>query len=175
MKKILFVLIFQNLTVLLFSQNTDKFNLEIAKEIGICFDSLVPIDGDEEYYYPLCSDSNVRVFYLKPNYYVVYNQAPGWCGSAGCSVELYKKENHQYISIPASIYIGHIDINQEINDYIIYSDVYKKSLCWTYYKVKMKVKDDLFYFDKIIEYDHKIHHEDHDKDCRFNDSLILLR
>ncbi|MBC8299128.1 MAG: hypothetical protein H8E55_25500, partial [Pelagibacterales bacterium] len=51
MKKLLyFLLLFPIIT---YSQNRDVFNLDIARELGVCFDELTPIEDDPEYYYPL--------------------------------------------------------------------------------------------------------------------------
>ena len=75
MKKLIyFVLLFPLIT---YSQNRDIYNLDIARELGFCYDKLTPIEGDPEYNYPLCSDSAVRVFFLEPDYYCVYNEAIG--------------------------------------------------------------------------------------------------
>ena len=104
------------------SQNSDKYNLDIARELGECYDKVV-VDKETEISYPLCSDSTVRVFFLEPNYYAVYNESLGWCGSAGCSVFFYKRENNKYVEIPSSVLIGAIDITQDINDYIVFTDI----------------------------------------------------
>jgi len=176
MKKLLyFLLLFPIIT---YSQNRDMFNLDIARELGECYDKLTPIEGDPEYFYPLCSDSTVRVFFLEPNYYCVYNESPGWCGSGGCAIDFYKKENNKYIKIPGNVWIGNIDIHQEIRDYVIFSDTYKKSWCWSSYTAKIKVKNDKSYFDRIIDYEHLIfdmYKDFHEKKCNFSDSLWLLK
>ena len=157
------------------TQNRDKFNLDIARELGICYDELTPIEDDPEYHYPLCSDSTVRVFFLEPNYYLSYIASGGWCGSAGCAVDFYKKENNQYIQIPASVWIGNIDIHQEVKDYVVYNYTYKRSFCWSSYSAKIKVKNDKVYFDEIIEYKHLVNHKDsHEAECEYSDSLWLL-
>ena len=176
MKKLLLILLC--LPFFGFPQSIDTYNLDIAKELGICYDTLTPISGDEEYFYPLCSDSTVRVFFLEPNYYVSYNESPGWCGSGGCSVNFYKKYKNKFIRIPSSTILGNVDINQDVNDYVVYSDVLKRDHCWTFYTVKIKVKNDIVYYDEIIKYEHKIHHDDtkyHSENCESFDSSFLLR
>ena len=173
MKNFLIILFF--FPLFSFSQSIDKYNLVIAKKLGVCYDTLTPITGDEKYFYPLCSDSTVRVFILKPNYYLVYNESPGWCGSGGCSLEFYKKENNKFIEIPSSTLLGNVDINQDINDYVVYSDVLKRDNCWTYYTVKTKIKNDIVYYDEIIKYEHKIHDDhNHSENCESFDSSFLL-
>jgi len=73
MKKTLIILIC--LPFIVFSQKIDKFNLDIARELGYCYDKLTPVSDDVDRHSPLCSDSSVRVFFLEPDYYCVYNQA----------------------------------------------------------------------------------------------------
>ena len=176
MKKSLLILLF--IPFIGFSQNSDKFNFDIAKELGVCYDELTPIEDDPEYFHPLCSDSTVRVFFLEPNYYCVYNESPGWCGSGGCAIDFYKKENNKFINIPSIVWIGNIDINQEVRDYVIFSDTYKKSWCWSSYTAKIKVKNDQVYFEEIMDYEHVIfdmYKDLHEEECRYSDSLWLLR
>ncbi len=156
------------------SQNSDKYNLDIARELGYCYDKAVPIT-ETELFYPLCSDSTVRVFFLEPNYYIVYNESPGWCGSGGCSVDFYKRENNKYINIPSSTLLGSVDITQEINDHVVFSDVLKRDLCWTDYTVKIKVKNDTVYFDEVVKYDHRINDKRHSINCESNNPLFLLK
>lgn len=157
------------------SQNSDKYNLDIARELGECYDKIVYFDETEnEISYPLCSDSTVRVFFLEPNYYVLYNESAGWCGSAGCSVHFYKKENNKYTEIPSSVLIGAVDITQDINDYVLFSDVIKRTYCWTFYTVKIKVKNDIVYFDEVVEYEHRIDDKEHSRNCEsYNFSFLL--
>ena len=156
------------------SQNSDKYNLDIARELGYCYDKPVLVP-ETEYFYPLCSDSTVRVFFLEPNYYVVYNESLGWCGSGGCSVDFYKRENNKYINIPSSTLLGSVDINQDINDYVVFSDVVKRDLCWTNYTVKIKVKNDIVYFDEVVKYEHIIHDKRHSRSCESNNLSFLLK
>ena len=175
------------LGVILFSCNSDKnteevkdlYNLDIARELGKCYDELTPIENDPEYNYPLCSDSTVRVFFLEPNYYCVYNESSGWCGSGGCALSFYKKENNQYIQIPALVWQGDIDIHQEVKDYVVYSYTYKRSCCWSSYSANIKVKNDKVYFDEIIEYNHNVindvlNKESHSDTCEYQDSSWVL-
>ena len=154
MKKLLyFLLLFPIIT---YSQNRDVFNLDIARELGVCFDELTPIEDDPEYYYPLCSDSGVRVFYLEPNYYCVYTDAIGYCGSCGCQMDLYRKDNDIYKDIGSIFCIG-VDINQPLNDYIIIYDLHKTSYCWTSYSGKYNMKNDWLNLLEVVDYDHKFH------------------
>ena len=96
----------------------DPYNLDIARELEICFDEKVPIPDDPKYFYPLCSDSNVRVFFLEPNYYAVYSQSLGWCGSCGCHIDLFKKEEDKYTQVSGWACCG-VDIKQPVEDYFI--------------------------------------------------------
>ena len=154
------------------SQNIDKYNLDIARELGECYDKVV-VDKETEISYPLCSDSTVRVFFLEPNYYAVYNESLGWCGSAGCSVSFYKRENNKYVEIPSSVLIGAIDITQDINNYIVFSDLVKRDHCWTYYTVKIKMKNDVVYFEELVKYDHQILDKEHSIYCESNTTSFL--
>jgi hypothetical protein len=173
MKKLIyFVLLFPMIT---YSQNRDIYNLDIARELGFCYDKLTPIEGDPEYNYPLCSDSAVRVFFLEPDYYCVYNDAIGWCGSCGCHMDLYKRENDKYID-KGSIWCIGVDLNQPIEDYIIIRDQIKKSHCWPYFSGKLGLINDTIQLYEIISYDHAIFRdEDHPLDCEYNDSLLILK
>ena len=150
-------------------------DLDIARELGACYDELTPIEGDPEYYYPLCSDSAVRVFFLEPDYYCVYNDAIGWCGSCGCHMDLYKRENDKYID-KGSIWCIGVDLNQPIEDYIIIRDQIKKSHCWPYFSGKLGLINDTIQLYEIISYDHAIFRdEEHPLDCEYNDSLLILK
>ena len=173
MKKLLyFLLLFPIIT---YSQNRDMFNLDIARELGACFDELTPIEDDPEYYYPLCSDSGVRVFYLEPNYYCVYTDAIGYCGSCGCQIDLYRKDNDMYKDIGSIFCIG-VDINQPLADYIIIKDQIKKMHCWPYFEGKIGLINDSLQLYEIISYTHYIiRDEEHSLDCEFNDSLWILK
>lgn len=175
MKSIILLLILLCLSFIGTTQNRDIYNLDVARELGKCYDELTPIEHDPEYNYPLCSDSTVRVFFLEPNYYCVYNESSGWCGSAGCAVDFFKKENNQYVQIPASVWIGDIDIHQEVKDYVVYSYTYKRSWCWSVYSSKIKIKNDKVYFDEITNYHHFFNDKGfHKVDCEYSDSLWLL-
>ena len=99
------------------SQNIDKYNLDIARELGECYDKVV-VDKETEISYPLCSDSTVRVFFLEPNYYAVYNESLGWCGSAGCSVSFYKREIENNSQVELKML--HFFINTGIKDNAYY-------------------------------------------------------
>ena len=156
------------------SQNSDKYNLDIARELGECYDKSVYI-LETKIAYPLCSDSTVRVFFLEPNYYVVYNESHDWCGSGGCSVSFYKREKNKYIEIPSSVLLGAVDIAQEINDYVVFSDRLIRRYCQTYYTVKIKVKNDIVCFDEVVKYDHIISAKEHSRNCESNNSSFLLK
>ena len=172
MKKLIyFVLLFPLIT---YSQNSDIYNLDIARELGECYDKLAPIEGDPEYNYPLCSDSTVRVFFLEPDYYCVYNEAIGWCGSCGCSMEIYKRDNHKYINKGQICCIG-VDIDQPLADYIIIKDQIKKLHCWPGFSGKLRLINDTIQLYEIISYNHNIiRNKEHYFDCEYNDSLWIL-
>lgn len=168
--------------IILFSCNSNKntedvkdlYNLNIARELGICYDELTPIEGDPESFYPLCSDSTVRVFFLEPNYYLSYISSGGWCGSCGCHLTLYKKEGDKYIEIDQYNCCA-IDIKQPVADYVVIKDGIKAGYCWPGWSGKFKVRNDRIYLDKIVEYNHKIMNEERHLDsCRYQDSLWLL-
>lgn len=180
MRKLLYILFI--LPVISYSQNRE-YNFDIARELGVCFDELTPIEDDPEYYYPLCSDSTVRVFFLEPNYYCVYSEAIGWCGSCGCHMDLFRKDNNKYQDIGGLYCIG-VDIDQRNSNYIIMSDLLKKKYCWPWYKAKIYVKDDKFHIKEIIFYDHNVSEfqldteldrKMHSDTCRYVDSLWILK
>ena len=107
------------------SQNIDKYNLDIARELGECYDKVV-VDKETEISYPLCSDSTVRVFFLEPNYYCVYNESPRWCGSAGCTINFYKNKidslekqilDNKPIQDSGNLFYKMLDNKLQIDDY----------------------------------------------------------
>ena len=168
--------------IILFSCNSnnnteevkDLYNLDLARELELCFDEKKPFPEDPKVFYPLCSDSTVRVFFLESNYYVTYINATGWCGSCGCHMELFKKEEDKYILVDnwACCYL---DLTQPIADYIIIKDGKKNDYCWPGYEAKIKVKYDKFYIDEIIAYNHKIVNDDEHLDsCKYQDSLWVF-
>ena len=173
MKKTLIILIC--LPFIVFSQKIDKFNLDIARELGHCYDKLTPISDDADGHSPLCSDSSVRVFFLEPDYYCVYNEARGWCGSCGCSMNIYKRDNHKYINKGQICCIG-VDINQPLADYIIIKDQIKKLHCCPGFSGKLRLINDTIRLYEIISYNHNIiRDEDHPLDCEYNDSLWIQK
>ena len=76
----------------------NSYNLDAARELGLCYDDKKLMPGGGDIYYPLCSDSSVRVFFLEPNYYVTYVDDMLSCGSCGCHMKLFKKEVSNYIN-----------------------------------------------------------------------------
>ena len=153
----------------------DLYNLNIARELEICFDKQKPFPEDPKVFYPLCSDSTVRVFFLEPNYYLSYISSGGWCGSCGCHLTLYKKERDKYIEI-GGWPCCNLDLTQPIADYIIIKDGKKNDYCWPGYEAKIKVKHDEFYIEEIISYHHKIVNDDeHSDSCEYQDSLWVFQ
>ena len=161
------------------AQNVDTYYFDIARELGHCYDTLTPIEGDPDYYYPLCSDSSVIVFFLEPNYYCVYTDAIGWCGSCGCHLDIYKLEGDEYKDLGMCFCIG-LDIQQPINNYILISDVHKTSSCWSSYIGKYNIKNDWLNLFEIVNYDHKFFGSksdlpSHMDNCMYVDSLWLFK
>ena len=78
--KIIIFIILTFISSNLSAQNIETYYFDVAQELGHCYERLTAIEGDSGYYYPLCSDSVVRVFFLEPNYYCIYNENAGWCG-----------------------------------------------------------------------------------------------
>lgn len=161
------------------AQNVDAYYFDIARELGHCYDTLTPIEGDPDYYYPLCSDSSVRVFFLEPNYYCIYTDAIGWCGSCGCHLDIYKLEGDEYKDLGMCFCIG-LDIQQPINNYILISDVHKTSSCWSSYIGKYNIKNDWLNLFEIVNYDHKFFGSksdlpSHMDNCMYVDSLWLFK
>ena len=173
MKKLLLILFcIPHLSI---TQNLDPYHLDIARELNYCYDKLTSIEGDPEYDYPLCSDSAVRVFFLEPDYYCVYNEALGWCGSCGCSMRIYKRDNHKYIKKGQIGCIG-VDIDQPIADYIIIKDQIKKLHCWPGFSGKLGLINDTIRLYEIMSYNHNIiRDKEHSSDCFYNDSLWILK
>ena len=175
MKKILIILLC--LPNIGFSQNSDKFNLDIARELGHCYDSLDPRYDPHRFHHTLCSDSNnVRVFFLEPNYYCVYNAK--WGGSAGSDLNFYKKENKKYVRLINYALQGYVDIHQEEKDCIMFKNDYKKDLCYASYTSKIKVINDTIYNESVTEYNHVIYGDidfHNNYKCKLTDSLWLLQ
>lgn len=156
----------------------DTFNLNIARELGHCYDELIPFDDDPESFYPICS-TDVRVFFLKPNYYCVYTYHGGWCGSCGCHLDIYKMKDNEYEKLGICGCIV-VDIQQPVKDYILISDTYKTSYCWTSYTGKYNIKNDWLNLLEIVHYDHKLQGLESDYDvhmdtCMYVDSLWKFR
>tara|TARA_Y100000813_G_C24101692_1_gene323327 strand:+ start:89 stop:649 length:561 start_codon:yes stop_codon:yes gene_type:complete len=155
------------------SQETqNSYNLDVARELGLCYDDKKIMPGGEDFYYPLCSDSSVRVFFLEPNYYVTYVNDIGSCGSCGCHMELFKKEENNYKSVD----IWHccsVDLKQTATDYILVNDGENGPGCWTAHTLKIKVRSDRFYIEEITDYYHKIS-DNHADFCFREDSLWLI-
>tara|TARA_B100001287_G_C22571962_1_gene476707 strand:+ start:414 stop:962 length:549 start_codon:yes stop_codon:yes gene_type:complete len=182
MKKLLHFIIFLILTSFsskISAQHGDSYNFDIARELGHCYDTLTPIKGDPDFYYPLCSDSSVRVFFLEPNYYCVYTDALGWCGSCGCHLDIYKFEDSIYKDL-GIYYCINLDMKQPINNYILISDLHKTSSCWTSYKGKYNIKNDWLNLFEIVDYNHeyfgsKSDFPIHNDTCKYVDSLWLFK
>ena len=162
-----------------YKKTQNSYNLDIAKELGLCYDDKYLIQGGGDLYYPLCSDSSVRVFFLEPNYYCVYTDDIGWCGSCGCHLDIYRLEDNEYKELGICACIG-VDMQQPIKNYILISDDHKTSSCWTYYKGKYNIKNEWLNLLEIVNYDHKyfgsksdIH--SHMDTCMYVDSLWLLK
>jgi hypothetical protein len=150
------------------------YNLSIAKELELCYDELIAIEDDPDYFYPLCSDSNVRVFFMEPYYYITYNKALGYCGSCGCSLDVFKKTNKGFIQVNAWSCCS-IDIKQEVNDHIIIKDQYKKSNCWPSFEGRFNIVNDRFNLIEIIKYTHNPLNEEHSVTCIYNNTKWLLK
>jgi len=150
----------------------NSYNLDVAKELGLCYDDKKLMPGGGDFYYPLCSDSLVRVFFLEPNYYVSYVTTVGYCGSCGCHMQLFKKEENNYKLVDNWHCCG-VDIKQTVTNYIlVYDDEYGPG-CRTVHTFKLKVRSDRFYIEEITDYEHKMS-DDHADFCYRGDSLWLI-
>ena len=150
----------------------NSYNLDVAKELGLCYDDKKLMPGGGDFYYPLCSDSLVRVFFLEPNYYVSYVTTVGYCGSCGCHMLLFKKEENNYKLVDNWHCCG-VDIKQTVTNYIlVYDDEYGPG-CRTVHTFKLKVRSDRFYIEEITDYEHKMS-DDHADFCYRGDSLWLI-
>jgi len=150
----------------------NSYNLDVARELGLCYDDKKLMPGGGDFYYPLCSDSSVRVFFLEPNYYAVYNQSVGFCGSCGCHIDLFKKEDNNYISVDGWSCCG-VDLRRDITDYILVHDDENGPGCFTAHTFKLKVRSDRFYIEEITHYEHNIR-DPHADFCYRGDSLWLI-
>jgi len=150
----------------------NSYNLDVAKELGLCYDDKKLMPGGGDFYYLLCSDSSVRVFFLEPNYYVTYVTTPADCGSCGCSIELFKKQENNYKSVD-SWGCCHVDIKQPATDYILVYDDENGPGCWTAHTFKLKVRSDRFYIEEITDYEHNMR-DPHADFCYRGDSLWLI-
>tara|TARA_Y100000766_G_scaffold157041_1_gene134856 strand:- start:10870 stop:11427 length:558 start_codon:yes stop_codon:yes gene_type:complete len=175
MRKILYIL-FYGMLLSCNSNNYKKtqnsYNLDIAKELGLCYDDKYLIQGGGDLYYPLCSDSSVRVFFLEPNYYVAYVDDMLSCGSCGCQLELFKKDNNKYILVDVWHCCG-IDLRQDFTDYILVHDDENGPGCFTTHTLKLKVRSDRFYIVEITNYEHNMS-DSHADFCYREDSLWLI-
>jgi hypothetical protein len=170
MRKLLLILIC--IPYLSITQNLDPYHLDIARELELCYDDKKLIPGGGDFYYPLRSDSLVRVFFLEPNYYVTYVQDVASCGSCGCHIELFKKEENNYKSVD-HWHCCFVDLKQTVTDYIlVYDDEYGPG-CWTAHTFKLKVRSDRFYIEEITGYEHKMR-DNHADFCYRGDSLWLI-
>ena len=61
--KIIIFIILTFISSNLSAQNIETYYFDVAQELGHCYERLTAIEGDSGYYYPLCSDSVVRVFW----------------------------------------------------------------------------------------------------------------
>ena len=61
--KIIIFIILSFISSNLSAQNIETYYFDVAQELGHCYERLTAIEGDSGYYYPLCSDSVVRVFF----------------------------------------------------------------------------------------------------------------
>ena len=117
--------------------------------------------------------------FLEPNYYCVYNENAGWCGSCGCHLDVYRLSDNEYKELGIFSCVE-VDIQQPVKNYILISNLQKTSTCWTSYKGKYNMKNDWLNLLEIVDYDHKyfgsksdIH--SHMDTCMYVDSLWLLK
>ena len=178
MKVIIFIIltfISSNLS----AQNIETYYFDVAQELGHCYEKLTTIEGDSGYYYPLCSDSAVRVFFLEPNYYCVYNENVGWCGSCGCHLDVYRLCDNEYKELGIFSCVS-VEMQQPVKNYILISNLQKTSTCWASYKAKYNMKNDWLNLLEIVDYDHKYFGSKsemhfHMNTCMYVDSLWLFK
>ena len=152
---------------------TDQFQFDLVKSMGLCRDKEDSIyNGLSDEFrelLPVCESRHYDIFHYPPNYYAVYLKGMYWCGSGGCTVNLYKKEEDGFIKL-SSIW-GDLVLNECTSHYLTWSKTIKLNSCWYYYNERVIVKNDKFY--KLTStFEHaNIKEEDHDDNC-FNDELL---
>jgi hypothetical protein len=175
MRKILYTLFYGMLLSCSYNNAQEiqnSYNLDVARELGLCYDDKKLMSGGGDFYYPLCSDSSVRVFFLEPNYYVAYVDDMLSCGSCGCQLELFKKDDNKYILVDVWHCCG-VDLRQDFTDYILVHDDENGPGCFTTHTLKAKVRSDRFYIEEITNYEHNMS-DNHADFCYREDSLWLI-
>ena len=152
---------------------TDQFKYSLVKKMGICRDEKDSIyNGHSDEFrglLPVCNRGNFYIYQYPPNYYAVYLSHAEWCGSGGCTIYLYKKEEDNFIQI--SDIWGDLILNECTSDYLTVFKTIKLPSCWYHSKKRLIVKDDNFYRIKT-SLEHTINNEEfHDENC-INDKLL---
>ena len=152
---------------------TDQFKHALVKKMGICRDEKDSIYNNlsDEFraLLPICDNGDFNIYQYPPNYYAVYIRHAEWCGSGGCTIYLYKKEEGSFIEL-SSIW-GDLILNECISHYLTWAKTIKLSACWYYYTERVIVKDDNFYkLKSSFEHAH-VREEYHNDNC-FNNELL---
>ena len=152
---------------------TDQFKHALVKKMGICRDEKDSIYNNlsDEFraLLPICDKGDFNIYQYPPNYYAVYIRHAEWCGSGGCTIYLYKKEEDNFIQI--SDVWGDLILEDCTSDYLTVTKTIKLSSCWYYSNIKMIVKNDNFYgIERSLEHTF-IREESHDDNC-YNDKLL---
>jgi hypothetical protein len=152
---------------------TDQFQFDLVKSMGLCRDKEDSIyNGLSDEFralLPVCESGHYDIFHYPPNYYAVYIHNIYWCGSGGCTVNLYKQEGENFIKI-SSIW-GDLTLNECGSHYLTSGKTIKLSACWYHYEERLIVKDDNFYRLKSSLEHTNIKEESHDDNC-YNDKLL---
>ena len=94
------------------------------------------------------------------------------CGSCGCQMELFKKDDNKYILVDVWHCCG-VDLRQDFTDYILVHDDENGPGCFTTHTLKVKVQSDRFYIEEITDYEHNMR-DIHADFCYRGDSLWLI-
>ena len=151
---------------------TDQFQFDLVKRMGLCRDKEDSIyNGLSDEFrelLPVCESRHYDIFHYPPNYYAVYLQGMYWCGSGGCTINLYKQEGESFIEL-SSIW-GDLILNECGSHYLTWTKTIKLNRCWYYYRERVIVKNDQFYKLKS-SFEHDYVREGHNDNC-FNDKLL---
>tara|TARA_B100000767_G_C19584697_1_gene458827 strand:- start:18 stop:656 length:639 start_codon:yes stop_codon:yes gene_type:complete len=157
------------------SQSIDTTHLYVARDLGYCINKLKPLHLKSSFYHPQCY-TDVRVFHIKPDYFGIYINSAGHCGSCGCHLTIVKKKNDILVEVGMVSCID-VDMNQPLsNDFILINDGFMTSLCHISYRAKYSINDKSLKLLEVTKYEHRYHsskkseYDTHKNDCEYKNS-----